>query len=174
MRRIILAFPKPETASKISRMLETSGYEVVAVCRSKAELLRAANTYDSALILMSFRMRDGTTNDVYDELAGDVPIAVIIKPEQQTYIEYRELFTISLPINRTILINSIEVLIGRIERRKNHKPRDAADEKLIQKAKLKLMEEHNMSEEQAHRFMQKRSMDMGAKLTDTARMILGL
>ena len=36
------------------------------------------------------------------------------------------------------------------------------------------METYHMTEPQAHRFMQKRSMDSGSKLTDTARLILGI
>jgi response regulator NasT len=34
------------------------------------------------------------------------------------------------------------------------------------------MDRYDMTEEQAHRFLQKKSMDNGAKLTDTARMVL--
>lgn len=34
------------------------------------------------------------------------------------------------------------------------------------------MDRHSMTEEQAHRFLQKKSMDNGAKLVEIARMIL--
>ena len=42
----------------------------------------------------------------------------------------------------------------------------------MSQAKAVLMDRHGMTEEQAHRFLQKQSMDHGAKLTDTARLVL--
>ena len=42
----------------------------------------------------------------------------------------------------------------------------------IRRAKELLMEVNRMSEAEAHRFLQKRSMDTGAKLADTARLVL--
>lgn len=36
------------------------------------------------------------------------------------------------------------------------------------------MERNNLTEEEAHRYMQKRSMDNGTGLTETAQMILSL
>ena len=45
---------------------------------------------------------------------------------------------------------------------------------LINEAKALLMERNNLSEEEAHRYIQKRSMDNGTGLTETAQMILSL
>ena len=54
------------------------------------------------------------------------------------------------------------------------RPRRTQEEKaLIDQAKAVLMDRHGMTEEQAHRFLQKQSMDSGAKLLDTARLVLG-
>ena len=44
---------------------------------------------------------------------------------------------------------------------------------LIDEAKSLLMERHGMTEEQAHRFLQKKSMDSGAKMVQTAKLVLG-
>ncbi len=174
MSRFILAFPKRELGVKIAGMLESGGHSVASVCLSAAALIRAAHIYDDALIMMSFRLRDGTANDVYDALGAPGPIAVIIKPEQLEYIEHRDLFTVALPVNRMILLNAADILAGRVSSRKNRPKRSAADEKIIARAKLRLMEEQGMSEDEAHRFLQKRSMDSGSRIIDMARMILGI
>ena len=42
----------------------------------------------------------------------------------------------------------------------------------VRQAKAILMEVNLMTEAEAHRFLQKRSMDTGAKLADTARLVL--
>ena len=58
-------------------------------------------------------------------------------------------------------------------RSRRHLPkRSADDESIIRRAKLLIMEKNNMSEEQAYRFIQRRSMETSAKMSDTARLIL--
>jgi response regulator NasT len=55
---------------------------------------------------------------------------------------------------------------------RQHPQRTDGERALVEQAKALLMDRYDMTEEQAHRFLQKKSMDNGAKLTDTARMIL--
>ena len=45
---------------------------------------------------------------------------------------------------------------------------------MIQKAKEVLMARNNMTEEEAHRYMQKSSMDSATDLAETAQMILSM
>ena len=48
------------------------------------------------------------------------------------------------------------------------------EQEMITEAKVLLMERNNMTEEEAHHYIQKRSMDNGTGLTETAQMILSL
>ena len=45
---------------------------------------------------------------------------------------------------------------------------------LIDRAKAVLMERNNMTEAEAHRYLQKTSMDNGTGFTETAQMILSM
>ena len=45
---------------------------------------------------------------------------------------------------------------------------------MIHEAKLLLMNRNNMTEEEAHRYLQKTSMDNGTSLVETAQMVLQL
>ena len=45
---------------------------------------------------------------------------------------------------------------------------------MIRQAKALLMERNNMTEEEAHRYLQKCSMDNGTNMVETAQMILTL
>ena len=65
MDRVVLAFSKDETANKIKMMLDGSGYDVYTVCHSKAELLRTVADMDEVLIIMGYKLPDGTVDDVY-------------------------------------------------------------------------------------------------------------
>ena len=162
MDRVVLAFSKDETADKIKMMLDGSGYDVYTVCHSKAELLRTVSDMDEVLIIMGYKLPDGTVDDVYDDLMEGQKLMSIVKAERQSSIYNQDIFVVTLPLNRII------------ERRKHRAKRTPEEEKIIRDAKAYLMETHRMSEEQAHRFIQKRSMDTGAKFIDTARMILNI
>lgn len=61
-----------------------------------------------------------------------------------------------------------------LKRRKKTQPkrRTAEEEKIINKAKALLMERNQMTENDAHKYIQKLSMDSGNNLVETAEMIL--
>lgn len=139
-------------------MLDGSGYDVYTVCHSKAELLRTVSDMDEVLIIMGYKLPDGTVDDVYDDLMEGQKLMSIVKAERQSSIYNQDIFVVTLPLNRQLLINSVETFVGIIERRKHRAKRTPEEEKIIRDAKAYLMETHRMSEEQAHRFIQKRSM----------------
>ena len=62
----------------------------------------------------------------------------------------------------------------RKKQREKPKQRSKDEQEMIAEAKALLMERNNMTEEEAHRYIQKRSMDNGTGLTETAQMILSL
>ncbi len=172
MERVVLAFSKNETADKIRIMLDGSGYEVVMICHSKAELLRSIADMDNVLIIMGYKLPDGVADDVCDDLRDGQKLMSLVRADRQGEIYNQDIFVVTLPINRQVLINSIETFIGIIERHKHRIKRSPEEKRIIENAKAYLMEHHMMTEEQAHRFIQKRSMDTGAKFIDTARSIL--
>ncbi|MDO4522148.1 MAG: ANTAR domain-containing protein [Eubacteriales bacterium] len=58
--------------------------------------------------------------------------------------------------------------------RKTPKLRTEREQRLIDRAKQLLMEQKHLSEEAAHRYMQKCSMDSGNNLVETAEMVFVL
>ena len=78
------------------------------------------------------------------------------------------------PATRRELVVSVQMLLRMGERLGRLRPprRSAGEEHLIRRAKAALMETNLMSEAEAHRFLQKYSMDAGMRLADTARLIL--
>ena len=175
MERIILAFSSGEAAEKIRRMLDGTGYHVShSVCHSGAALLREIQDYDEVLIIMGFKLPDMTVNHVYENIHPGCKIISILKGEHVEDIEYDDILALPLPVSRQRLVSSVNVIWGNIPKDNKKKVRTPEEEKLINKAKLFLMEAYHMTEQQAHRFIQKRSMDMGARVVDTARTILNI
>ena len=64
------------------------------------------------------------------------------------------------------------MLRKRKRRRERPKERSSAERALIDQAKSVLMENKNLEEEEAHRYIQKTSMDNGTNMVETAQMII--
>ena len=100
MDRVVLAFSKDETADKIKMMLDGSGYDVYTVCHSKAELLRTVSDMDEVLIIMGYKLPDGTVDDVYDDLMEGQKLMSIVKAERQSSI-YNQYFCCNTSFEQT-------------------------------------------------------------------------
>lgn len=172
MVNVFLAFSKDETAQKIRRMLSGSSYEVSGICHTAAELIRSASQINNAAVIMSYNLPDGTLSDTLPQL--NCPVIAIIRPDDAELIADESVFTLPLPLNRSKLISAADMCFGPIIRRMTKSKRSAQDDRIIKQAKLMLMENNNMTEDQAYRFIQKRSMDTGSKFVDTAKMILNI
>ena len=62
----------------------------------------------------------------------------------------------------------------RRKRRLDRKTRDSRQQEVISQAKELLMARNNMSEAEAHRYLQKSSMDSGTNMVETAQMVLSI
>ena len=63
---------------------------------------------------------------------------------------------------------------ARKKRKERSRKRNDAEKKLVDQAKALLMERNNMSEDEAHRYLQKSSMDSGTNMVETALMVLSM
>ena len=86
---------------------------------------------------------------------------------------------LSTPIKVYDLLNTVNMMLQsmdrrRKKRRKELKNRDPKQQETIRKAKELLMTRNNMSEEEAHRYLQKSSMDSGTNMVETAEMVLSI
>ena len=104
---------------------------------------------------------------------------LVASPGTFEHREITDIVSLSLPIKIHELIETVEMMDYSINRRRKKmrqrpKVRSEEEQQEIDRAKLLLMERNNLSEEEAHRYIQKRSMDNGTGLMETAQMILSL
>ena len=86
---------------------------------------------------------------------------------------------LAMPMKVHELLQTVEMMEGQVRQRKKRmrnipRKRSEADRQVIERAKLLLMERNSFSEEEAHRYIQKRSMDNGTGLVEVSQMILSL
>ena len=86
---------------------------------------------------------------------------------------------LGLPLKVHDLISTLEMMMESLVRRRRKqrlKPleRSREEQELIKQAKELLMDRNHMTETDAHRYLQKCSMDSGTNMVETAQMILSL
>ena len=120
---------------------------------------------------------------VYQELHEYLPagfqMLLVASPAVCKERDISDLMCLAMPLKVHELVHTLEMIscsFSRKRREERGKPgkRSEQDEKLLSRAKGLLMERNNMTEEEAHRYIQKRSMDNGTGLVETAQMILSL
>ena len=78
---------------------------------------------------------------------------------------------------RRHLVNTLEMMTQTLERRRRKRresvrKRSTEEKAVIDQAKALLMERNHMSESEAHRYLQKNSMESGTNMLETAQMVL--
>ena len=84
-----------------------------------------------------------------------------------------------MPLKVHNLLSTLDMMVQaqqRIRRKLRSRPKERSKEEqdLINEAKALLMERNNMTESEAHRYIQKCSMDSGTNLVETSQMIISL
>lgn len=175
MDRIIVAFESETNRAKIKDMLESGGMSVTKACRSGAEVIRNIKKIGGGIVVCSFKLGDMTASDLAYDLHRTALVLAIAPAPQMALCENEDMFKLPAPVTRGDLLASVRMLIQIEDRyfRTMLPHRSGEEEDLIKKAKEVLMSRNCMTEPEAHRFLQKKSMDTGSKMVDTARMIIG-
>lgn len=179
MTNIVVAFPKEEIARNIKKVLLQNGYYVDAVCTTGAQALQSVNRLDSGILICGYRFVDMMCGELKEYLPAHFEMLLVASPTNCDDLEKRDVVCLHTPLKVHELIQTVEMMDGSLSRRRRKersrpKERTEEEKQLIQSAKELLMERNNLSEEEAHRYMQKRSMDNGTGLVETAQMILSL
>lgn len=179
MTNIIVLFPKIEDAKNIRNLLVRHGFQVPTVCTTGAQALASANSLSDGVLVCGYKYPDM----MYRELADCLPphFEMLLMASQRVLSEGVKsgIMCVAMPLKVQDLLNTLEMMAASAERRRKKrksipKPRSDADRKVLDEAKALLMERNGMTEEEAHRYIQKCSMDSGTNLVETAEMVLSM
>lgn len=176
---IIVVFPKIENAKSVRSILIKGGYAVDAVCCTGAQALQAANDLDSGIIICTYRLADMMYSELYEYLAPRYEMLLIGSKSQIAGRETQDVVGLSTPLKVHELLQTVEMMSYASARKKKMrkkmpKTRTQEEIRVMEQAKALLMERNHLTEAEAHRYLQKHSMDSGTDLLETAQMILSL
>lgn len=172
---VIVAFESEKDREAIASLLEKNGLSVRCACRTGQEAIRAYKQTGNGTIVCGFKFPDMSVQQLAHTLdREDVAILVVAKGTLLDLIEDNSLFRIPAPFRPAELVGAVRMLEQLQHRRgKSSATARTEDEKqLISAAKTLLMEQERFTEEQAHRYLQRQSMETSLKLVEVARLIL--
>lgn len=170
MAKFVVAFRDRVTAETIASLLRESGYEVVRICSAGDEIKRAFNLIQDGILICGVRFKDRTIDQIMEDLNEHVEVLCISKTEAQPGYHSARVFHLSPPVRKSVLAAWADMLIQLHYQKLPH--RENTDRQTIDEAKQKLMLEMDLSEAEAHRYLQKLSMRLGIRMTQAAEQIL--
>lgn len=179
MINVIVVFPKAEDAKNIRNLLVRNGYEVAGLCTSGAQAIQLMDRLSGGVVLCGYKFQDMLYSGLYENLPPHFRMLLAASPYILAECRDNDIVCLPLPLKVHDLINTLEMMTGalqRSKRKRREKPKGRSEEerKIIDDAKKLLMERNNMTEAEAHRYIQKCSMDSGNNMLESARMIFSL
>lgn len=179
MISVIVVFPKLEEAKSIKNLLVRNGIDVLAACTTAAQVINLADDLDYGIVVSGYKLVDM----MYDELRGCLPqyFDMLLIASKRYYSECinEDVVCMSMPIKAADLVENVRIMYDKLYidmKRRKSKPavRSKEEQQVIAHAKMMLAQRKSMTEEEAHRYIQKKSMDNGTNLVETAHMILDI
>ncbi|MBD5118767.1 MAG: ANTAR domain-containing protein [Clostridiales bacterium] len=184
MRQVIVAFERQSNCDRLREIVEKSGEFSCVVCRTADQVRRAVRKLRLDIVVCGFKLGEESCESLFYDLPQRCSMLMVAPQAQLDLCETEGIFKLQAPVRRSELMASVRLLaqvarsassqVARGASSQGHSParRSQEERELVERAKAVLMSRHGMTEEQAHRFLQKQSMDNGARLTDTAKLVL--
>lgn len=179
MTNIIVALPKLEDAKNIKNVLVRNGFHVVAVCTTGAQAISQADELNDGIVICSYKLKDMVYSGLRECLPSTFTMLLAASDHLLSECGGTGIVCLSMPLKVNDLISTVGMLVEETERRRRKarltpKVRNTEEKALIQEAKKLLMVRNHLTEEEAHRYLQKSSMDSGTNMVETASMVLAM
>lgn len=176
---IVVVFLKIDDAKNIKNLLVRNGFPVAAVCATGAQAIHFADGMNDGIIVCGYKLKDM----LYTQLADDLPQGFELLLMASSHIigacDQKSIMSLTMPAKLNDLLSTVEMMSVSIARRRKRmrgkpKERNVEDLTVIKEAKQVLMNRNHMTEEEAHKYIQKCSMDSGTNIVETAHMVLSM
>ena len=179
MDSLVIVFPRIEDAKKIREICVRHGFQVAAVCSTAAAALSEMNHLEGGILICGYKLPDMFFTELRECMPPDFEMLLVASSRVLSVMESSDVIAVSVPLSAFDLINTLSMMSRKEERKRKKKsrkpsPRPREEQAVIDKAKALLMERNHKTESEAHRYLQKHSMDNSTSLVETAHMILRL
>jgi two-component system, response regulator PdtaR len=182
--RVVIAEDEALIRLDLRETLEEEGYQVVAETSRGDEVVGLVRQHRPDLAILDIKMPGGDGLSAAAEITADRLAAVLVLTafsQRELIDRAREAGALAYlvkPFQRNDLVPAMELAIGRFEEMKalEDENKDLEERletrKVVDRAKGKLMDELDMKENDAFRWVQRRAMDERTSMRDVAQRVL--
>lgn len=184
MDQLLLVSSSEKGKEFLSQLLKASALFQITIASSGSEARRllSQNNFDVIIINAPLSDEFGHEISILATEIGSSGVLLIVKneiaDEISSKVEPYGVFLVSKPINKAFFYQALKLVIATRKRllgvqNENVKLQTKIEEiRLVTRAKCTLIQYLNMTEEQAHRYIEKQAMDMRITKKEIAKSIL--
>lgn len=166
--RVIIASQSDKLVSSIRSQVTGNGYEVVGISTDGYDLIRRSKALSPEVVIVDEDLPGMSIISLVETLIHERQAVLLIgKSYQKFYYRQDPYFEFcEKPIQTIVLVTMLRVLskygqtVRQLESKVNQLEKEKRTEKAIRLAKRALQQHENMTEDEAHRYIQKRSMEL--------------
>lgn len=167
MKSIIIAYPARETAFRLKALLENEGLYVSHICGTGASVLNFASDMKEGVVVCAGVLKDMSAQTLAERLPANFDVVALTRGGKTDYLG--NLICFPVPLDREEFAHTVTVLVAS---KSSFTNRSIDDRDIISTCKTILMNENNMTETQAHKYLQNESMKKGKRMIELAKEII--
>ncbi len=179
MANIVVVFQRVEDATNVRNILVKRGFDVMAVCTTGTKAITLVEEFNDGIVICGYKFADMNYAELKQSIPPQFDMLLLASAERIAEGIEPGVIALQMPIKMVDLVSTVEMMYQNLIRRKKKakltpKKRSESEQKIIDEAKNILMEKNGLTEEEAHRYLQKNSMDSGNSIVETAYMVLSI
>ena len=175
MSDIIIVFPNPSDGKLLRSILIKNGYSVVGTVTSGAQAINLSDDIDYGIVICAYQLTDMQYMELRENINESCEILLICSPDKLSDSLNEDVYFLPMPFKTIELVKKVDEISDKLyyERKKKKKLADRGSKNYLTliRAKEFLIKYKNMTEPQAHKYLQKCSMENGDTIINTAKKI---
>ena len=184
MKRALIVSKSDKAVTFFKGILKEDRYSDILTAASGVEARRILSDQDFDLCIIDIPLKDEPGSELAYKASENTACQVILTIKADYFDEVTHkmeeygIMTVAKPINRSMfwtalkMADAIGVRMGRLQKEKDKLLQKIEDLRLVNRAKLTLITHLNMSENDAHKYIERQAMDMRRTRREVAENII--